>query len=153
MNHLPLHHHLLNYLLPVWLSYGQAIYNRIEYAGSTMEAEYNALSMAMKDVIPIQTLFTAVGNAVGLDENLTTTFKTSVWEDNMGCLRLAKLEPGHYTPRSKHYAVKYHWFRSKLLETRTEIKHIRTEEQKADILTKGLTTAKFREIRKLLCGW
>ncbi|MBE0451949.1 MAG: hypothetical protein IBX70_14070, partial [Clostridia bacterium] len=132
----------------VWTSRLQS-----DIAGSTMEAEYNALSMAMKDVIPIQTLFSTVGKGVGLSDDLATTFKTTVWEDNMGCLRLARMEPGQYTPRSKHYAVKYHWFRSKLHETRTTIQHITTDQQKADILTKGLRTTKFREIRKILCGW
>jgi len=33
-------------------------------------------------------------------------------EDNVGALNLAKKEPGRTTPRSKFYAVKYHWFHS-----------------------------------------
>lgn len=32
-------------------------------------------------------------------------------------------------------------------------KYIRTQEQKADILTKGLPEGQFRTIRKLLIGW
>jgi hypothetical protein len=118
-----------------------------------MEAEYNALSMAMKDVIPLQDLFKSVSHGIGLDDITSSTFKTTVWEDNMGCLKLAKLAPGQYTPRSKHYAVKYHWFRSKLQETRTTIKHIESKFQKADILTKGLPAQTFKELRKLLMGW
>jgi hypothetical protein len=82
-----------------------------------------------------------------------SSFKTMVWEDNMGCLKLAKLAPGQYTPRSKHYAVKYHLFRSKLQETRTTIKHIKSKLQKADLLTKGLPAQTFKKIRKLLMGW
>ena len=124
-----------------------------DVAGSTMEAEYNALSMAMKDVIPLQELFKSVGHSIGLDDETRSTFKTTVWEDNMGCLKLARLAPGQYTPRSKHYAVKYHWFRSKLQETRTTIEHIESKNQKADILTKGLPAQIFKEIRKLLMGW
>ena len=109
--------------------------------------------MAMKDVIPIQELFKSVSLGIGLDDITRSTFKTTVWEDNMGCLKLAKLAPGQYTPRSKHYAVKYHWFRSKLQETRTTIKHIESKLQKADLLTKGLPAQTFKEIRKLLMGW
>ena len=124
-----------------------------DVALSTMEAEYNSLSMAMKDVLPMQTLFKSVGKGIGLEEFITSSFKTTVWEDNMGCLKLANMQVGQYTPRSKHYAVKYHWFRSKLQETRTTIKYIESNQQKADILTKGLTTDTFRVIRKLLCGW
>ena len=124
-----------------------------DIAGSTMEAEYNALSTAMRDVIPMQNLFKTVGSAVGIDEEVITSFKTTVWEDNMGCLRLARKEPGQYTPRSKHYAVKYHWFRSHLKSTRSTVEHIDTSLQKADIFTKGLRTDKFEAIRLLLCGW
>ena len=71
----------------------------------------------------------------------------------MGALRLAQMEPGQYTPRSKHYAVKYHWFRSKMVENRVKVEKIDTKEQKADILTKGLRTDSFKSIRELLCGW
>jgi Reverse transcriptase (RNA-dependent DNA polymerase) len=124
-----------------------------DIAGSTMEAEYNALSSAMRAVIPMQTLFQTVGQAVGIGDEVTNTFKTTVWEDNMGCLRLARMDPGQYTPRSKHYGIKYHWFRSHLKPTRSTILHIETHLQKADILTKGLRTVKFRDVRKLLCGW
>ena len=40
---------------------------------------------------------------------------TNVWEDNEGCLKLAKLEPPRMMPRSKHHALKYHWFRSQIV--------------------------------------
>mmetsp|Transcript_907 Transcript_907/g.1790 ORF Transcript_907/g.1790 Transcript_907/m.1790 type:complete len:175 (+) Transcript_907:1174-1698(+) len=105
--------------------------------------------------ISSQTVFQTVAHGVGLSDDVTTSFKTTVWEDNMGCLKLARLKPGQYTPRSKHYAVKYHWFRSHLSETtnRTSVQYVETTQQKADILTKGLTLDKFRQIRKLLCGW
>ncbi|MHA7927752.1 MAG: Ty1/Copia family ribonuclease HI, partial [Marinobacter sp.] len=98
-----------------------------------MEAEYNALAMAMKDLLPLQTLFATIGRGIALSDEIITTFKTTVWEDNMGCLKLAKMAPGQYTPRSKHYAVKYHWFRSKLEPSRTTIEYIKTTQQKADI--------------------
>jgi hypothetical protein len=65
---------------------------------------------------PPDELFKSVSLGIGLDNITRSTFKTTVWEDNMGCLKLAKLAPGQYTPRSKHDAVKYNWFRSKLQE-------------------------------------
>jgi hypothetical protein len=53
-----------------------------------------------------------------LSENIvashSTHFRTTVHEDNARALALANMEPGRITPRSKHYAVKMHWFRSKL---------------------------------------
>ena len=119
---------------------------------STMEAEYNALSEALKSVLPLQELLTHVARGVGLPEDYKTTFKTTVWEDNAGALTLANMEPGRITPRSKYYAVKTHWFRSHLSE-RLKIVKVDTTQQRADILTKGLTQATFESIRKLLCGW
>jgi hypothetical protein len=120
---------------------------------STMEAEYNALSTSLKEVLPVQRLVQAVGRSVGLDSERITTIKTTVWEDNAGALALARMEPGRMTPRSKHYAIKYHWFRSHLKPNKVIIEKINTAEQRADILTKGLMYTTFLEIRKLLCGW
>lgn len=120
---------------------------------SSMEAEYNALSQAMRDVLPARDLFKTVGSAVGITEEQLTTFKTTVWEDNNGCLTLARLEPGQNTPRSKHYAVKVHWFRSHLAPNRVVVERIDTSIQRADVMTKALTTVVFQKIWKLLCGW
>jgi hypothetical protein len=124
-----------------------------EIALSTMEAEYNALSYAMRSALPFKTTVQAVAQAIGLSDDRATKFKTTVWEDNAGALTLANMEPGRITPRSKHYAIKYHWFRSHLKPNQVEVLKIDTHDQKADILTKGLTTATFQSIRKLLCGW
>ena len=71
----------------------------------------------------------------------------------MGCVKLSKLEAGRMTPRSKHYAIKYHWFRKHVVPEQIEIRYIRSDEQRADLLTKALRTIKFRENRKLLMGW
>ena len=83
-----------------------------EIALSTMEAEYIALRTAMKDFIPFQRLVKAVWKAVDLDDNTVSTIRAIVWEDNQGCTILANLKPPRMTPRSKHYAFKYHWFRT-----------------------------------------
>jgi len=75
-----------------------------------MEAEYNALSSAMRDLLPMRTVVSTVAKAVGIDEQVLASFRTTVHEDNMGCMTLANLEPGRITPRSKHYAIRTHWF-------------------------------------------
>jgi hypothetical protein len=124
-----------------------------DIATSTMEAEYNGLSLCMRDLLPFKRLFLAVAHGIGLVDDILTKFRTTVWEDNNGALTLANMEPGRMTPRSKHYAVKYHWFRSHLVPTKVTIEKIDTNLQKADIFTKGLRTEKFVIIRKLLCGW
>ena len=74
-----------------------------------MQAEYHALSVAMREVIPFKNLVHVVYASIGSSDP-TTTFKTTIYKDNMGALTLAHLEPGRVTPRSKHYCVKMHWF-------------------------------------------
>ena len=57
------------------------------------------------------------------------------------------------TPRTKYFAIKYHWFRSMLKPLSIEIVPVDTEEQIADILTKSLAVVKFERMRKKLVGW
>ena len=120
---------------------------------STMMAEYYALSTAMREVLPLRNLVKHVAKGCGIDESCLTTFKTTVWEDNMGALTLGNLEPGQHTPRSKFYDVKVHWFRSHLKPNEIEIKKIDTKLQLADIFTKPLKRDVFEHLRKLLMGW
>jgi Reverse transcriptase (RNA-dependent DNA polymerase) len=124
-----------------------------DIATCTMEAEYSALSTSMRDVLPLKQALMEIYNSIGLSQGQVVTFKTTVHEDNNGALRLATLEPGRSTPRSKHYAVKMHWFREKLKPNEIEIQKIDTKVQRADILTKSLRTDSFRDNRKLSCGW
>jgi hypothetical protein len=58
-------------------------------ASFTMEAEYNALSMAMRGVLPLRNLAIEISKGVGMSGNAPTTFKTTVWEDNNVALKLA----------------------------------------------------------------
>ena len=119
---------------------------------STMMAEYYALSAAMREALPLRNLVFHIAKSCGLSHVCSTTFRTTVWEDNMGALTLAQMDPGQYTSRSKFYDVKVHWFRSHL-SPEVVVKKIDTKEQKADILTKDLPRDQFEYLRFLLCGW
>ena len=107
----------------------------------------------MQSVLPFQRTAKFIAQGLGLDDKRPTTFNTTVWEDNAGALILANMEPGRATPRSKHYAIKMHWFRSHLKPNSVTVRKVETALQRADILTKPLTVETFRVIRKLLCGW
>lgn len=124
-----------------------------EITTSTMEAEYTALSTAMRELLPFKNLVTAKAKVIGFDETELTRIQTVVHEDNAGALTLANMEAGRITPRSKFYAIKLHWFRSKLKPNNMVVVKVETTKQKADILTKGLRKIKFKENRLLLCGW
>ena len=56
------------------------------------------------------------------------------------------------TPTSNHIDVKYHWFRQHVVKEFL-IRKIESENQKADIFTRGLQGDIFVRIRKLLCSW
>ena len=120
---------------------------------STMEAEYVALSTALRDFIPMKELIVELLNAVGLKPSKIASIKSTVWEDNEGCGKLANLKMPQMTPHSKHYAVKYHWFRTHLEPNGIIIERVDSANNIADLFTKGLVGKKFRTLRKLLCGW
>ncbi len=120
---------------------------------STMMAEYYALSTCMRDVLPLRELVKTVAKGLKLDESCYTSFKTTVHEDNNGCLTLCNLDPGQSTPRSKFYDVKVHWFRSKLVPNQVVVKKIDTKIQLADLFTKPLVKETFCHLRKLMMGW
>ena len=105
---------------------------------STMEVEYVAMSMAMKDLIPLQRIVKAVCTGLELEADLIATIKSHMWEDNAGALDLARLEPPRMTPRSKHYSLKYHWFREYIKLEGIKLNKIDTKSQFADLLTKSL---------------
>lgn len=126
-----------------------------EIALSSCEAEYYALSYSMKQLLPLHVLTTEVCSALRQNVEAFTNLQTRVHEDNAACLILANLEPKRTTPRTKHFAKKYHWFRSKIGVPPWNIKLIAcdTKNMAADIMTKGLRTEPFQRIRKLVCGW
>ena len=120
---------------------------------STMESEYVALSMAMRDLLPFKRLVQSIFTGVGLEKNQEYNIRCSVFEDNAGALALANMELPRMTPRSKHYAVKYHWFRACLKPENIRVLKVESERQMADIFTKGLPKSTFENIRELLMGW
>jgi hypothetical protein len=123
---------------------------------STMMVEYYALSEAMREALPLQTLVKTAGAGLGIDPGSLTQFKTVAWEDNSGALSLANLEPGQHTPRSRYYSVKVHWFKShptKLGPEPVTVEKITTEHQLVDVFTKPLPWESFVRLRFQLMGW
>ncbi len=127
---------------------------QMETALSTMEAEYIALSMAMRELLPTKALVEEVLWAFNIQRNDEARIY-KVWEDNNGALALANLPLLRLMPRSKHLAVKYRWFKERIANSdgTIQIKKVESEKQKADIFTKSFPCAKFEELRHLVCGW
>ena len=87
-----------------------------------------------------------------LGEKKKLILYSTVFEDNNGALSLASSPK--MTPRTKHIAVKYHFFRDKIGEDKgIVLEKIDTTVQIADIFTKAFALDKLQHLRKLLCGW
>ena len=106
----------------------------------------------MRQFLPMKELLTEIVNRGEMDVECKSLLHSTIFEDNAGAKGLASSPL--ITPRTKHIGIKYHFFRDKIGEDkRIVIKHIETENQLADCLTKGLSLEKFSRIRKWLQGW
>ena len=121
-----------------------------ETALSTTEAEYIALSQAMREIIPLQRLMAEMADFVRFDLKETIAHST-VFEDNKGCIELANSPK--MRPRTRHIAIKYHHFRDHVRQGKVRIEHVASEDQLADIFTKPLPLATFSRLRNSLMGW
>jgi hypothetical protein len=133
--------------LVLWVSKLQT-----EIALSTLESEYIALSQAMRDLLPMRRLLQEIAKEMKLEFGKPALVHSTIFEDNNGALGLATAPK--LSPRTKHIGVKYHWFKSHIGEEQGFlIKKVESENQKADIFTKGLPADTFRFIRRLLMNW
>jgi len=97
-----------------------------EIALSTTEAEYIALSQAMREVLPIIWLMEEARHQGIPVLNATPKIHCKVFEDNAGAIEIAnvpKMRPG-----TKHLNIKYHHFREEVKKGTISIYHTRTEE-------------------------
>ena len=114
-----------------------------EIALSTLHAEYVALSQSLRDLLPLKALVKEVVKNLKLSKNLSFITKSTVFEDNQGAITVA--QSPRLTPTSKHIAVKYHWFRDHIGKD-FDIEHVESEQQVADLFTKGLQGSQFLNI-------
>ena len=103
---------------------------------STTEAEYVALSTAMRDVIYLIHLIDEIKEA-GIELPNASQPKTicRVFEDNVGALELANTHK--LRPRTKHLAVQLHHFRQHVLDKTIEVEKVGTQCQRADMFAKA----------------
>ena len=128
-----------------WVSKLQA-----EISLSTVEAEYIALSQAMRDIIPFMDRMNELDGIFG-DDSPKPNIHCKLFEDNNGALELATSP--RYRPRTKHIAIKYHHFREHVTKGKVSIQPIDTKQQIADIFTKALPAPSFAYLRQKLMCW
>ncbi|KAG8486725.1 hypothetical protein CXB51_020277 [Gossypium anomalum] len=109
------------------------------------EAEYVAAASAVNQAIWLRKILA--------DLNLFQEEATEILCDNKSAIAIAKNPVFH--GRTKHFDIKLHVIRE--MEQACEIKlvHCNSDDQIADILTKGLGVSKFNKLRKLMgvCRW
>ena len=118
---------------------------------STTEAEYIALSTALREVINLMNLLEELK---GRDFPLPfdkPNIRCKTFEDNQACLTIAT-EP-KMRPRTKHLAVRFHHFRQHVKDGKINIEYVDTKNQVADIFTKPLPREAFRHLRLKMMGW
>jgi hypothetical protein len=130
----------------LWVSKMQS-----KIAASTMEAEYVDLSQSIHDLIPMKRMTSLVCDTVFGNGNYMTCMHSKIFEDNNGALQLARSP--RITPRTKNYAIKYHFFKRHVDREEIKLFKINTKDQIDDIFTKGLTTAIFELLHRKLMGW
>ncbi len=88
----------------------------------------------MRDLIPMREILSDIQQNMNIISKHPIKINSSVFEDNNGALTVA-LAP-KMTPRTKHIAVKYHFFKDHIGEEKgVIIKKIDTDNQIADIFT------------------
>ena len=129
-----------------------------EIALSTLEAEYIALAQGMREFVHLRRFYVEMLLNFDIFKDSQSIVKSKIFEDNNGCISTATAPK--LTPRTKHISVKYHFVRNYFnLDPQKKTIHpfilekIASEEQKADLFTKGFNPETFLRLRKLLFKW
>jgi hypothetical protein len=128
----------------IWKSQLQA-----SMACSTLEAEYTALSYALKALLPIKRMLLEIAEQLDLPSAIISTIRADVFEDNQGAFLLASNH--RITNRTRYFLNKWHWFWDYADEFLLE--KIDSKNQRADYLTKALVRELFEHNRFLVQGW
>ncbi|XP_074327098.1 secreted RxLR effector protein 161-like [Apium graveolens] len=125
----------LNESLVTWVSQKQRC-----VALSSCEAEFMAATAAACQAVWLRKLLSQV-----TDEYVDPVV---IYIDKKSAIDLAKNPVFHGC--SKHIDIRYHFIRECIERGEIIVKHVSSENQKADILTKALVTVKFERMRRLL---
>ena len=92
---------------------------------STTEAELIIAASCAQDVVFCRKLADELG--------FKQTKPTILWEDNNGCLSLAK--SGHYKGRSKHFEIRFRFISDYVDRGLLELRHVDSKDQLVDLGT------------------
>ena len=107
---------------------------------SPAESEQNAAFHTAKTAIYFRELL----SELGYDQSTPTTLH----EDNTACIAQSKNPVNHQ--RTRHVHLRYHYLRELVKQKLVRLQHIRTNQQRADALTKPLSPILFRPLAPTL---
>ncbi|KAL8157792.1 hypothetical protein AgCh_002484 [Apium graveolens] len=125
----------LNKSLITWVSQKQRC-----VALSSCEAEFMAATAAACQGVWLRNLLSQITD--------TKPGHVTIYIDNKSAIDLAKNPVFHRC--SKHIDIRYHFIRECVERGEIVIKHVRSKEQRADVLTNSMTTQKLKQMRNLL---
>ena len=105
---------------------------------STTEAEYMAVTDAVKDVVWLRQLLNEI--------YCRQKDPTPVWCDNQSAIALVRSD--QFRNRTKHIGVRFHYIRQQEKRRVIHVRFIRTDEQPADMMTKSLCSPSLESCRR-----
>ena len=106
----------------------------------TCDAEYLALSLALKELIWIYMLLKTMG--IPIEKPCV------IYEDNTATIKIA--ENATAMKRTKHIDIRHHFIREHAEAGTIKVVHVQTAEQRADVMTKILGKESFLRFRDLI---
>jgi hypothetical protein len=118
---------------------------------STLEAEYSALSTALRVFLPLKSLIKEMINKTKCKPLENTRVHATVFEDNQSAYYLAMNQ--RITSRTQYLLAKWHWFWDAYNNGHFDLVKCPTDQQRSDYLTKVLTKNSFERNRFDVQGW
>ena len=133
-----------------------------QIALSAVEAEYIALEKSMCELVGVRELLREVYSIVLKYSEVHTEYHTIykdfgaipqsiIHEYNITCLKFYTV--ANISPQTKHIAIPYHFFQTKIEQIETKVVTVSPENQLAYQFTKGLPEKKFLHSCFVIMGW
>lgn len=109
---------------------------------SVTEAELIALAYAAQEAITLKRLINELF--------LTSTAPTTIYTDSASSLAIINSPEEQNTQRTKHFDIRKNFFADRIEKGFINLKHVTTDKNQADLLTKSLSTDKLKRFMELL---
>ncbi len=110
---------------------------------SSAEAEYMAMSEAVKEILWLKQLLQEIMPQVPVEPAV-------LYCDNQAAIAISKNDVHH--DRTKHINIRYHFIRETIVNKEIEVEWVQTSDQLADVLTKPVGRNRLTHLRERIMG-